>query len=383
MFRNSPQVVDERAKCGPSLTDAPRCVQFALQASPFTSGDFVRQLSLAAVLLAACAGNRPAPASYPLRSAVAVDTAAGTVTLPLHRGSVGVRLVWYIVTESSDRADAARRGVSWSPRLAALAGTNAVQRASDLGDGIKYSAGVDFTPDRVVRPSPEKGFPPTEARPGSLAELGYSPFVQLPNGVIVNAPIIGDERRTLDRVVSLDVGRGRAALRITRGYANGRHAWYLSTEASDAMVAALEGATWTPNLASAPFAGTTAPGSARSAIVAIANGEIGADSPERQGMQSALLDGLSPLNILESAPDERSATPPYTPVWDLHLVMWTPAAIAAGQRAKVITLAEVRAFAERGLLVSAMPGAPNALLAGLHAVGVVINCPVVATFARN
>ena len=342
----------------------------------------MRHLSLAAVLLTACASNRPSPASYPLRSAVAVDTAAGTVTLPLSRGWVGDRRVWYIVTESSDRGDAARRGVSWAPRLAALAGTDAVQRATDSGVEFRYAAGVDFTPDLVVRPSPETGFPPAEAKPGSVAEPGYSPFVQLPNGVIVNAPIIGDEGRTLDRVVLLDVGRKRATLRITRGYADARHAWYLSTEASDPMVAALEGATWTPTLASAPGAGTTAPGSARSAIVAIANGATG-DSPERQGMQSALLDELAPLNILEGAPDERSARPAYTPVWDLHLVMWTPAAIAVGQRTKVITLAEARAFARRGLLVSAMPGAPNSLLAGLHAVGVVINCPVVATFARN
>ena len=194
---------------------------------------------------------------------------------------------------------------------------------------------------------------------------------------------MSDEQRMLDRVVALDVSRGRATLRITRGYADARTAWYLSTEASDPIVAALEGATWAPTLATAPAAGTTTPGSARSAIVAIANGETDRESPERQGMQSALLDGLAPLNILEGAPDERSARPAYTPVWDLHLVMWTPAAIAAGQRRKVITLAEARAFAERGLLVSAMPGAPNSLLAGLHAVGVVINCPVVATFARN
>ena len=343
----------------------------------------MRHLSLVAVFLTACAGNRLTSASYPLRSAVSVDTAAATVTLPLHRGWVGDRRSWYVVTESSDRGDAARRGVSWAPRLVALAATEAVQRATESGGGFRYTAGVDFTPDLVVRASPGTGFPPAEARPGSVAEPGYSPFVQLPNGVIVNAPIIGDERRTLDRVVSLDVERVRATLRITRGYADERNAWYLSTEASDPMVAALEGATWTPTLASAPGAGTSAPGSARFAIVAISNGATGRDSPERQGMQSALLDGLAPLNILEGAPDERSAHPAYTPVWDLHLVMWTPAAIAAGQREKLITLAEARTFARRGLLVSAMPGTPNSLLAGLHAVGVVINCPVVATFARN
>ena len=343
----------------------------------------MRHLILALVGLSACAGNRPSPATYPLRSATEVDTVAGTVTLPLFQGRAGDRIVWYVVTESSDRVDAARRGVSWAPRLAALRGTPAVQSGTETPDGVSYTAAVDFTPEHLVRPDAESGFPPAEARPGSVAEAGYSPFVQLPGGVIINAPIIGDERRALDRVTSLDIVRMRATLRITRGYADARHAWYLSTEASDAMVAALEGATWTPGLAGAPGAATATPASARFALVAIANGATGRESPERQGMQSALLDGLAPLNILEGAPDARSALPAYSPLWDLHLVMWTPAAIAAGQREKLIIFAEVRAFAERGLLVSAMPGVPNAALGGLHAIGVVINCPVVATFDRN
>ena len=343
----------------------------------------MRHLILVLIGLAACSGNRTSSATYPLRSATAVDTLAGTVTLPLFWGRTGDRIVWYLVTESSDRDDAARRGVSWAPRLAALRGTPAVQFGTETADGIAYSAGVDFSPVHLVRPDAESGFPPADAQPGSVAEPGYSPFVQLPGGVIVNAPIVADERLALDRVVSLDISQRRATLRITRGYADARHAWYLSTEASDPMVAALEGATWTPSLASAPGAASAAPASARFALVAIANGATGRESSERQGMQSALLDGLAPLNLLEGAPDAHSPMPAYSPLWDLHLVRWTAAAIAAGQREKLITFAEVRAFAERGLLVSAMPGVPNAALSGLHAVGVVINCPVVATFVRD
>lgn len=321
-------------------------------------------------------------AIYPLRSASAIDTAAGTVTLPLFSGHAREKRVWYIITESSDRADAARRGVSWSPRLASLAGTAAVQRATESGDGLVYTAGVDFTPEHVVRADPASGFPPLEARPGSVAEPGYSPFVQLPTGTVVNAPIVGDDRSVLDRVLKLDASRSRVTLRITRGYADARDAWYISTDASDPMVAALEGATWAPLLASAPGAGSSERESARFALVAIANGAHGRDSPDRQGMQSALLDGLAPLNILEGAPEPRSAAPAYSPLWDLHLIMWTASAVGAGQREKLITIAEVTAFAGRGLLVSAMPGVSNAQLSGLHAVGVVINCPVVATFAR-
>lgn len=338
----------------------------------------MRLAAIALFVLAACSGHRVEPLSQPVRSVFAVDTIAGTVTLPVHQGWVGKRLVWYIVTESSDAADAARRGVSWAPRLAAARGTPAVQRATDSAGGMRYAAGVDFSPERIVRASPETGFPPTAARPGSVADSGYSPLVELAGGVIVNAPIIADEYHALDRVLALDPQRARVTLRITRGYAEGRHAWYISTDASDAMVAALEGATWAPALASAPRAASTADGSARSTLVAVANGVTDRESPDRQGMQSALKDNLSPLNILEGAPGVPAPATSYSPLWDLHLVMWTPDAVASGARGKLLTLQEVRAAAERGLIVSAMPGVANAAVGGLAAVGVVINCPIMA-----
>lgn len=341
----------------------------------------MRKLSLIVLVALACGQNRAPAATFTLTPATAVDTAAGTVTLPLHQGLVGRRIVWYIVTESSDREDAARRGVTWAPRLASLTGTAAVQTATVEGGALRYAAGVNFAPERSVVPAAGAGFPPSTATPGSVGEPGYSPFVQLANGVVINAPIIGDERHVLDRVVSFDPARRYVTMRMTRGYADARHAWYISTDASDAMVAALEGATWVAGLASAPAAASVAAGSARFGIVAFANGVTGRNSPDRQGMQSALLDGLSPLNILEGAPGARGASSPYSPLWDLHLVMWTPEAISANQREKLLTFGEVRAFAERGLIVSAMPGTANAAIGGLHAVGVVINCPVVATFA--
>ena len=343
------------------------------------------RVNIAAALLLALAGCRsqlPSPAVYPLGRASSVDTLQQTVTLPVHHGTVRGRVVWYIVTESSDPADAKRRGVTYAPRLGALATYAGTQPATELNGVLQYPAGVDFTPERSVRPAPDSGFPPVAAQPGSIGEPGYSPFVRLPNGVVLNAPIIADENRTLDRVVSLDVGRGGVTLRITRGYANDRDAWYISTEASDPMVAALEGATYVAALASVPSAGSTAAGSARLGILAVANGVTDRASPERQGMRSALLDGLSPLNILQGAPDQSSHNATYSPIWDLHLVMWTPGAVSQGQRSKIITWAEAKAYADRGLLVSAMPGTANESLGGLNAIGVVINCPVVATFAR-
>src|SRR5262245_1739820 len=102
----------------------------------------------------ACRGYAPARAIHPVR-AIAFDTLAGTVTLPLHQGRVGSKLVWYVVTESSDRTDAARRGVTWAPRMAALGTSKAIQPAFETANGIAFAAGVDFSPDLVVRPAPD------------------------------------------------------------------------------------------------------------------------------------------------------------------------------------------------------------------------------------
>lgn len=337
-----------------------------------------------AVLLAlACRPHGTPAAVYPITRDMTLDSVVGTVTLPVHAGYVGRRFVWYIVTESSDRADAARRGVTWAPRLAALAGTPAAQAGSEGRDGIHFTAGVDFTPELVLRANPDSAFPPLEAKPGSVAEPGYSPFVRLPNGTVINAPIVGDERNILDRVVRLDVANMRATLRLARGYGAGRHVWYISTDASDPAVAAMERSTWVPGLTTAPATASHAPGTARFYLLAIVNGATGRANPERQGLASALLDGLAPLNVLHGAPGPRAEDRDYTPVWDLHLARWTPEAIAADQRVKVITFEEARAYAERGWLVSAAPGVPNPVLGGLNAVDVVINCQVMATFARK
>lgn len=304
------------------------------------------------------------------------------MTLPLHAGFVGRRLVWYIVTESSDRADAARRGVTWAPRLAALATSAAAQAGAEVSGVIHYSAGIRFTAGRVMRANPDSGFPPLEARPGSVGEDGYSPFVRLATGIVVNAPIVADEYHAIDRVVSLDVAAGRAVLRLARGYGSGRHVWYISTDASDATVAAFERSTYAPALATAPVIASAAGGSARFGILVVANGDTDVTSPDRQGMQSALRSGLSPLNVLQAAPLPGDTV--YTPAWDLHLVAWTASAVAAERRAKVVTWDEARAYAARGDLVSATPGyAHNPALGGLVAAGIVVNCPVMLTSRRD
>ena len=339
----------------------------------------VAAAAILALSLSACSGLRrvtgvgggSASAFYELASATDIDTIGGFATLPAHSGLVRGHTVWYIVTESSDRADAAKRGVTWAPRLKALATTPAVQRARAIGRVLEFEAGVDFSMARTLSANPDSAFPPRAASPGSLGDPFYSPFVLLDNGTVINAPIIASEHEALDRVVRLDPGSGTVRIRMSRGYAGDHTVWYTSTEASDPAVAAMERATLAPSLRWAPGEGSSATdGSARTGILAVTNGETGADNPERQGLRSALLDDRAPLNILEHAPDPSGKNPVYSPAWDLSLARWTSATIAANQRQKIFSWGEAQALISAGAMVRTLAR-------------VVINCPVIAVYPRR
>ena len=326
---------------------------------------------------------RPSATLYRMPSAIEVDTVRGVVTLPLHQGFVGRKVVWYIVTESSDRADAARRRVTWAPRLKVLVGTDAAQRAHETHGQLSYDAGVDLTPDRAVVGNPQTGFPPTTATPGSVADPFYSPFVVLDNGVVLNAPIVGDERAIIDRVESLDPVAGVVRLRMSRGYVMDQVAWYITTDASDQMVAAMEGGTLAPALRATPGEGTTnAQSSARTGILAVINGETGVDNPERQGLESAMMDGRAPLSILEHSPDPTGKNPIYSPAWDLHLVRWSQAAVANNQRTKIFSWDQARTLLAGGFIAAEGPNTARAGPKELSPARIVINCPVIAVFRR-
>ncbi len=90
------------------------------------------------------------------------------------------------------------RGVTWSPRLARLSGTGAVQAGSESDGLLPYSTGID------------------------------------------RSPIIADEYQAIDRVTDLNPMRGTVTLRIMRGYGDDKTLWYISTDASAPAVAAME-----------------------------------------------------------------------------------------------------------------------------------------------
>ena len=68
----------------------------------------------------------------------------------------------------------------------------------------------------------------------------------------------------------------------------------------------------------------------RSGLVAFTNGQISAINPQRQGLNSALLDGLDPLNILSWNPNQSR----YSPLWDIYLAQWSQDAISTRQNVR-------------------------------------------------
>ena len=251
-----------------------------------------------------------APTGIPnyLVSAVAIDQVNHTATLPLFQGEAPhLGRVWFILTESSNLADAERLGINWSPKLANALGTPAVQPAT-LEDGgghsqfgrnsdVNFSAGVNFSGQRLVVPGPDL-FPVDPAtHAGPVGQRGYSPLFTFGDGVVFNGAEIANRTGVHQKVLSLDLHKRQAVVRLTAGFYLGRNVLYLSTESSVTQIAALENATYAPVLASAPQAGSDHPSlSAREAIIPIVNGPRGVDNPQRQGLQSAVAGEGDPLN---------------------------------------------------------------------------------------
>jgi hypothetical protein len=117
----------------------------------------------------------------------------------------------------------------------------------------------------------------------------------------------------------------------------------------------------------APSLGDDSTHSARTSLAAFVNGRTGAANPERQGLASAILDGLSPLNVLRWAPNQGR----YSPLWDVHLAAWTPEALATGRDLRQDDFGDVLGLASHGL-VTAPDGTPFA------ASGFIVNCPIIS-----
>jgi hypothetical protein len=305
----------------------------------------------------------------------AQENAAETqVTFPLHTGvTVDGRTVYYVVTDSSSRADAAVRQVNYVPKLQNAVGTDAVQRVTVRSDGtIVFPETVDFSPIHVIAPGPT-GFPPSAAKPGAIGEAGYTPLIQLPDGTVLNAPQIGNATGWADKVISVSPDLSHVTYVETPGFYDNRNVHYASFDSSSYVASAIEDVTWAPALDAAPGLDDASSASAREPLIAFTNGQTGVDNPNRQGLGSALLGEGSPLNTLDEIPEGQAdpGFPAYSPLWDIHLAEWTPAAVAAGLNTRQRDFGTELALVAEGL-VTGPGGAP------FGASGFIVNCPAVS-----
>ncbi len=352
---------------------------------------YIRLAACGAAALLACASPLHASAEQlprarvVLPNALAVDVDAQTVTVPLERGTYRGRSVWYIVTDSSEQADASKRGAVYAPKLIEMAAAcgSCVQTAHESDGSIDFQGAPDFSPVRSFEPGPT-GFPPTVAAPGSVSPKSYSPFIRINRQTaILNAPIVaaGDgpfdvvrHTNTLDRVLAIDTTRMTATLLLSRGFANGKPVVYISTEASDRGVASMERATFAPALTD--VSDGTIP------VFAAANGAMDAGAPQgfafaasrgRLSLDATLQNSdtlYSPMNVLGSFPT--GADPEsYTPVWSAHVGVWTAAALSEHANVQMRSPKDFQAAADSGKLTGP-DGKP------FGAVGVIVNCEVIA-----
>jgi len=333
---------------------------------------------------------------YQLLKSGTLDTDAGTITLPLYKGRmVDGRLVWYILTDTTDEKNAEALGLNFASKLEYAAVGKAVRSATqeliDDETTVVFAAGtVDFSPARSITAGAAPNyFPPTALQPGSVGDADYSPLVRI-GKYIYNAPMIAfdadedelnafcdgsaDKRVVHDKVVSICPRDNVVTLRLTTGFSFARPVLYLSMDASAALPAAFEEATLAPGMADVKVGNDDSAFSAVERIFAVINGPTntvaGEINPQRQGFNSALKGEGGPLNILGGIP---TIATDYSPFWDLNAGEWTADAIANDYTSRVREEFEMLGYVRRGFMTG--PGG-----AAFGSTGLIINCPIVHRF---
>lgn len=328
---------------------------------------------------------------YQLLRSGMIDLNAGTITMPLYQGQMkDGRKVWYILTDTDDKGNADALGINYAAKLTYAAVGKAARTATlEKNATLTFDSGtVDFKPEHKLVPgNASNAFPPKNATPGSVGDADYSPLVKIINagGHIYNAPMIAfnvdakqlmfpngkpDYSMVEDKVVSIDPKNMTVTLKLTQGFSFAKPVLYLSTEASDPLAATLEGATYTPGLRDVPVGRDDSAFSPIERIFVFINGPMGKDNPQRQGLDSAIVDGESPLNVLGGIP---SVATDYSPLWDMNLGMWTNESISKGYRSRLIEEFQILGMAQKGW-ITGPAGGP------FGSIGIVVNCPIAYRF---
>jgi FHA domain len=325
-----------------------------------------------------CAADRngnPGAGHFRFITSGCEDARSLIARFPLQRGTSHGQSVYFVVTDSSNHADALRRHVNFAPKLANGVGSAAVQKATVKNGVIDFPATVNFAPERILQPGPG-GFPPTKAEPPAVGEPGYSPLIQLPSGIVINAPQILNSTGHADKALKFDMKANTVLYQETEGRYEDKHVHYASFESGDHTAATIEDVTYAPALNTLPAAGLIGlHNSAREELVAFVNGPTGLTNPGRQGENSTILDDADPHNILKEVPvlpnHDNVGDPAYTPGWDVHFAEWTPAAVASGQRVEVQSTDEVDMWVSMKAVTG--PGGKP-----FGPTGFVVNCPLIS-----
>jgi hypothetical protein len=184
---------------------------------------------------------------------------------------------------------------------------------------------------------------------------------------VIDAPQIANATGRRDKVVTISTATGRVTLRETEGRSRGNVVHYVSTDASKAGPAALEGAT--------PRAPSRYGADPRRGRDRLSTGEPGCvhERADRRGQPAAPRHRLSSRR--RTGPAERlgvgATAGRYSPLWDVHLTEWTAAAQAAGRNLRQSRFADVEDLARAGLVTAPGGGAwgPS---------DVVVICPIVS-----
>ena len=369
-----------------------------------------------------------------LLTAGVVNEDAGYVTLPLYEGNIigqpGSKF-YYIVTDTTDLDTSQALGLNHASKLSfaelvqqdPATGefvSNAVRSGYYDEDGVLWaeSGTVDFSPVRNVTANSTDAsgtsnlLESISVTAGAVGDADYSPLIRIDNAGdhIYNAPIVaagtsagqlagfcaedgGDgitqaeeeaARSVLhDSVVSIcpgdDGDPGTVTIEMVLGFSFGRPVFYLSTDASAEVAAALEKAVFAPALQNIPVGRDDSLFSSVERIFGWTNGPVNdfdgngdgvpdEVNPMRQGFNSAIRGEGGVLNVLGGIP---TLATDYSPLWDLNLGEWTQEAVDRGYRSRMTEEFQILGFVERGFMTG--PGGTP-----YGSTGIIINCPIVS-----